>query len=116
MCYTMYDLFLFRACVRESLVAASGGFCGRQTGRQGRHFPMAVSQPSGQAVAARIFCARRDQGLRISAHRVKNRLSKTGDLVGIQINSARHMQKIEIIGVRKTRDIFNPFSKCLVKS
>jgi hypothetical protein len=35
---------------------------------------------------------------------------------GIQINSARHMQKIEIIGVRETRDIFNPSSKCLVKS
>ena len=69
----MYDLFLFKRLydnivARESSVAASGGFCGGQTGRQGRHFPMAVrrreqSQPSGPAVAARIFCARRDRGL-----------------------------------------------------
>jgi hypothetical protein len=88
----MYDLFLFKRLydnivARESSVAASGDFCGGQTGRQGRHFPMAVrrreqSQPSGPAVAARIFCARSDRGVLYKRTPSEKPSEQTSALVG----------------------------------
>jgi hypothetical protein len=70
------------------------------------------SQLSGQAVAACNILRAQNQGLLYK--RTPSEKTIRGKRVlwwGLQINSERHIQKMEIIGVRKTCNIFSPIFK-----
>ena len=100
------------AAEREGLAEGEPALAG-----EAAHFPMAArrseqSQLSGQAVAARNILRPQNQGLLYK--RTPSEKTIRGKRVlwwGLQINSERHIQKMEIIGVRKTCNIFSPIFK-----
>src|SRR5437773_11910048 len=77
------------------------------------------SQPSAQAVAARNILRPQNQGL-LYKRTPSEKIIRAKRVLwwGIQINSERHIQKMEIIGLRKTCNIFslifNMSGKCRI--
>jgi hypothetical protein len=102
---------------REELLTIDLGCCPRRAFAAGRpaakvatfQWPCGAANSRSRLArpAARIFCTRRDQGLLYKRTPSENPIRAKRVLWwGIQINSERYMQKIEIIGVRKTCNIF----------